>query len=528
MASTRPPIKTRLRKWHLTQVPFPSVPFVNYMSEDPISNGSVYATELRQQQVDQIRAEILKFGFAKAVQEWSWVWAHRKLGGSLGMGKTALLGFVTDQINIDYGSSFFHAAAPWLAVYVKVPETIKSLQDVAAVALESLYHERHGTSGERLLLARVRRELILLDKAGKYPQNLGTEKTTAFGRDDWLDAHGVNRDALTADVKEKLMRAGVKAEVAKAFATASFKEYLSQYKDDPDATLFKTPYKGAVWPLLLGDVAKIVIAAGLQHVTFFLDDFYFLVKNVGSGQLEGLAAELRNIVVMGDSKATKSKIYNWVAVMHTQTSTNFNHAWQQCDMHHVAPMIKQEGTDIVRPGVHLYALKAAQGRTLLETYLRYSHFGKVASASFPFTSEALDFVVEYAGQQGREEKGSCDPRNALEVAHDVFVQVLMDADDHPEIDLAQVKHILKGIPLSPPIPPTEVEANERADEEQIQPSEQKLPPTVECSCPCHQEDATLPNDAIAVWSGGVAGKDTQRQIVGYRCGSCGAPIILGE
>src|SRR5258705_924455 len=126
MSSGRIPIETRLRTWRLSRVRFPSVPFVSYFNEDPLLNGSVFAAELRQQQIDQLRTEILGNGWPDAVNRWSWIWAHRHIGGSLGMGKSALLGYVTDQINSDFGSAFFHRAAPWLAVYVKVSEKTRS------------------------------------------------------------------------------------------------------------------------------------------------------------------------------------------------------------------------------------------------------------------------------------------------------------------------------------------------------------------------------------------------------------------
>jgi hypothetical protein len=113
MNGVRIPIKTRLKHWRLSRVPFPSVPFVSYFNEDPLLNGSVFAPELRQQQLEQLRTEVLGNGWPDAVSRWSWVWAHKRIGGSLGIGKSALLGYVTDQINSNFGSSFFHRAAPW-------------------------------------------------------------------------------------------------------------------------------------------------------------------------------------------------------------------------------------------------------------------------------------------------------------------------------------------------------------------------------------------------------------------------------
>ena len=102
MAKSKSPIKARLEDWHLRRVPFPTTPYVDPFNKDPLRNGSVFAPELREAEIEKIRHVILKHGYASMVKPWSWMWAKKKVGGSLGMGKTALLAHVTDQINQDY------------------------------------------------------------------------------------------------------------------------------------------------------------------------------------------------------------------------------------------------------------------------------------------------------------------------------------------------------------------------------------------------------------------------------------------
>jgi hypothetical protein len=161
MASTKSAIKLRLNEWHLKRVPFPAVPFVEYFNEDPLRNGAVFAPELRAEPIERIRNEILRGGFANMVRPWSWIWAKKNMGGNLGMGKTALLTYLTDQINKDYGHSFFNGAAHWLAVYVPVYPKMKSVEEIASVALASMCSSARGMSIERLLLARIRRKAVI-------------------------------------------------------------------------------------------------------------------------------------------------------------------------------------------------------------------------------------------------------------------------------------------------------------------------------------------------------------------------------
>src|SRR5262245_2800438 len=68
---------------------------------------------------------------------------------------TALLAYIADEINRDYGASFFRRPANWLAVYVPLQPKTKSIGEVAVRALASICNGAHGISAERLLLARL-------------------------------------------------------------------------------------------------------------------------------------------------------------------------------------------------------------------------------------------------------------------------------------------------------------------------------------------------------------------------------------
>ena len=286
------------------------------------------------------------------------------------MGKTALLGYVTDQINRDFGSSFFHQAAPWLAVYVRVAEKTKSTAQVMATALASIYATEHGVSVERRLLGRLRHKAVALNTPHQYPPGLSAEPETKFAEDAWLESHGVPLDRLQKDVAEVLKQGGVRSAVASAFSRCALKEFLAQYKTDADDAFFIPAQTNAASGILLNDMAKIALAAGLTHVTLILDDFYFLVKNTSQADRPSLAAKWRDVAVDGDYKATKANVFNWVAVMHANTAGGFNHAWETASMHDIAPLAQTIGNMVVQPGVHLRALPKDLGHHLLESYLK--------------------------------------------------------------------------------------------------------------------------------------------------------------
>jgi hypothetical protein len=466
---------------------------------------------------------VLGNGWPDAVKRWSWVWAHKNIGGSLGMGKSALLGYVTDQINQDFGTSFFHRAAPWLAVYVKVSEKTRSTAQVMASALTSIYKTQHGVSVERRLVGRLRHRIVALDTTRQFPPGLSSEPETKFADDAWLEDQGVQLEALNKGVGELLRREGVKAAVADAFATCTLKELVLTYLEDPESSTFRPAHVNEAFLLLLNEVAKVARAADLVHVTLILDDFYHLVRNTRPAEREALAAKWREVVVDGDYRATRGNLFNWVAVMHTKTAGGFSKAWEDASMQNVAPLFERTRGVGNRPGVHLDALPIGLGGRVLETYLKYSRSGRASSAIFPFTDQAISYILEFARQKGQERVGQCDPRNLLEVTHHVFVSALFEANEQSTIDLPFAQHVLEGVPLPVPTQNVSVDAVEAADESEVAPRERRMALTVACACTCHSEDGSAANDIVALIAGGIDDRAPEA-ILGYRCLACNAPV----
>ena len=153
MPRVKSPQKIRLESWHLKQVPFPSIPFVDPFNIDPFRNGSVFDPNLRMMEIKQIREDVLQRGFAGEVKPWNWLWARKNRGKNLGMGKTAFLTHITGQINRDCGKVFFGRAAHWLAIYTHVVPGTNSVAKMAALVLAGFCNDAQGASAEKILWA---------------------------------------------------------------------------------------------------------------------------------------------------------------------------------------------------------------------------------------------------------------------------------------------------------------------------------------------------------------------------------------
>jgi hypothetical protein len=215
------------------------------------------------------------------------------------------------------------------------------------------------------------------------------------------------------------------------------------------------------------------------------------------------------MAVDGAHVAVRKNLFNWVAVMHTQTSHTFNVAWQSCDMDTIAPLNMNAPNSIL-----LGALPLVQGRTLLEAYLSYQRPRSAPTQWYPFDPSALDTIVRISGQQGNALAGTCEPRSLLQAAWEVTWRALADSKS-PLIDSAYVEHVLTGKPL-----PASVSTAD--DEAEVTPDERSLNGSITCTCPCHQDEDTAAFDVIEL----TAGTDQQAKprIIGYRCALCNMPL----
>ena len=507
MARQNPHIKQQLTSWYLKRVPFPSVSYVTYASKDPLINGSVFARELREQELYQIRHDLLAEGFPQGVKRWNWIWAKKNMGKSLGMGKTALMAYICDQINKDFGESFFGHPANWLALYVPVQTETRTIDDIAAFALDSFCDETRGISVEQRLLALLRHRVIVQNQNGRYPSNLAGIVWHRFLNDGWLAERGIARESLDTDVEQLLQTSHVSAPVAKALSKGTLRSHLALLNGNPHLYPVNHGLHVKALGILLNDIACAAAAASIAKVTIFLDDFYFLVRALPHAGRGDVAAKIRKVAVDGKYESAGKGLFNWIAVMHTQTAHTFQGAWHEAGMDTHAPLNWNEGTSIVLRGFTL-----EQGGVLLREYLR-SKLNRLTNAPtdvYPFAEDALDAIVLATRQQDPSQGDqSIVPRGLMDTAHAVFTKALEQQVSAP-ISPAFIAHVINGAELPLPLP--DDDEMEEADAEEPRPS-------LVCPCGCHDESM---NDIMAV----ISGSGSRRQVARHYCQNCHETIVV--
>jgi hypothetical protein len=259
----------------------------------------------------------------------------------------------------------------------------------------------------------------------------------------------------------------------------------------------------------LNDIACIAEAATIAKVTVFLDDFYFVVRALGQKEREQVARKIRSAAIDGAYVSARKDLFNWIAVMHTQTAFTFQGAWQLAGMDTHAPLKWGDDTSVVLRG-----FTVEQGGVLLREYLR-SKFNRLAHAPsdvYPFTEAALDAIAQATRQSDPSQSDqSIAPRGLMDTAHAIFARALSE-QAHALIGPEFIEHVLNGTPLSL-----------QSDDDEMEEADTEEPrPSITCPCGCHDEDAGDVFDVMAVISGSGSG----RHAVRHYCQNCNAPIIV--
>ncbi|MGO8947065.1 MAG: hypothetical protein ACLQUY_05260 [Ktedonobacterales bacterium] len=377
------------------------------------------------------------------------------------------------------------------------------MAEVAALALISICNDVRGINVEQLLLAQLRRKVLLLGLVGQCPANAHKAQLSRFLDDKWLDDSAVDRHALTAAVEQHLQKRGVSPKFAQALSTRTLRSYL----ESMSGSAILIPPKGKLLKdavgLLTNDFARSVFSADIKQVTLLLDDFYYLVRNTDPKDREDLAAELRSLSVSGSIAhfSVQQNLFTWIAVMHTQTAPRFRAAWEARDMHKVAPLSFDAATSIV-----LHALPVEQGPAMLETYLTSQRVHKVPNGPHPYTAEALTLLVQIAADDAMTLPGTYEPRTLLQIAHHITSRAI-DLGFQAPIGVAQVKQLLNGTT-------TATDAIKPGEESEQPNTERPLGERTICPCACHDEGEGPFYDVIAT-IGGVTGN-----VLSCCCSNC--------
>ncbi len=514
MVKAQSPRLIRLNQWSLRDFPFPDVPYADPFSKDPLLNGTVFDVSMRQNEIGILRTNVLGNGWRHGIKPWRWLWSESARGKNLGTGKTAFLGYIMHEINKDYGKQFLRDGANWLAIYTRIDPGMHDLGKMNAKVLAGFCNDARSSSPAQLLLAKLRQQVIMLGHVNHSIAQPGRDPKR-YINEAWLSQNAVDTHKLNNEVEAFLKDQDVTADVATAFAHGEFKNFLKGLNQGQNIGMPGARLARRATSILLDDIARIVKVAEIQHLTIFLDDFYFLVKNLGEARKRSLAEEIRKLCVDGPYFAiTERHLFNWVAVMHPSTAPNFVGAWSNADLQKV-DSLNYQTVQSDPDQLLLRKLRIEEGESIIRTYLERVRLNSVDNPVFPFTSESIQAIIKIIKENAVNSSFlQFHPRDLLVITNEVFMKALDQDDFTPPISVNFVEHII----LHNPLLPAESEDDDLLPEEEVEIIE------LRCPCSCHGDE--IISDVISIFGGTT--QSNGKHAIRSQCKKCRTVVTVPD
>ena len=162
--------------------------------------------------------------------------------------------------------------------------------------------------------------MLLLQEAGLYSSVVESARETYFMDDRWLERNGVDLKLLASAIETLLQARQVSQGVAKALASGSLRSYLEALNGKPNLQVPSNKFCTQALSILLDDLAHVAEIAEINHVSIFLDDFYYLVtrtpviqrtalERITKGRGRAILFLYKQSIQLGSRYAYSNRIY---------------------------------------------------------------------------------------------------------------------------------------------------------------------------------------------------------------------------
>lgn len=188
-------------KYGFSQNPFPIDPTVKPFSEDRRENGSIFLEELRSEELEEFKQRIInsrtKIGFLMDYAAYK----------GRGIGKTAFMNYVKNEINHDLGDKMSNGTEVLYAVYVS-PSPEKRERTMSLIA-RNIYISMLNSELLQIVFSRLRAfsEVIpdiVLSKIDSPSHYIDT-----ICNDEWLSQEKVDINKLNSIISQELYDIGI-------------------------------------------------------------------------------------------------------------------------------------------------------------------------------------------------------------------------------------------------------------------------------------------------------------------------------
>ena len=386
------PSQSRYAPLGLKDLPFPTDPVVNPYSTDPRRNGTIYAES-------PVRAEIQKFehllirpdDFPNRVRL-AYLWSKGDQQSGRGMGKTALLRYFRQRINMDWGQTEFNGQCSAIVVYVAFPAQVdrRYMEQLALSALVDIC--KNGVLDAAR--AALRLETLTEEQANAVLENIdGSTNPSNLLNDVLLQDHGILVSDLDNIITERLRGEGVQPDAARALARGQFEDHLRSFRRDRNLEPLYVPRDTKILDysrtLLFNDMVYYLRTAGFAGGYLFIDDIENLVDQMARRDRIEFAKEFGLCTVRPGYANTAHNFFSCVLTTHQQASVGLSQAWGDAGLAAIARL------DPASPNsVELPLPSRDQAREIIIAHLDYYRINPTDQGTIrPFTEDGIDALL---------------------------------------------------------------------------------------------------------------------------------------
>lgn len=387
------PTETRYTSLGLKDLPFPTDPVVNPYSTDPRRNGTIYAESPVKDEIDKFQRLLIRpDDFLNRVRL-AYLWSKGDQQSGRGMGKTALLRYFRQRINVDWGHSEFNGQFSAVVVYVAFPAQVdrRYMEQLALSGLVDIC--KNGVLDASR--AALRLECLTEEQAkGVLIDEEGNENPNNLLDDEVLKKRGIQPDKLDEQVFMKLKQENVQIQAANALAEGRFEDFLRSFRKDGNLEPLYIPRDTKILDysrsLLFNDIVNYLRAAGFAGGYLFIDDIENLVDQMTRKHRIEFAKEFGICTVRPGYANTTHNFFSCVLTTHQQASVGLSQAWGDAGLSAIARL------DPTSPNsVELPLPSKDQAKEIIVAHLDYYRINSSDNGTIkPFTEDGIDVLLE--------------------------------------------------------------------------------------------------------------------------------------
>ena len=372
-------------------LPFPSEPVVDPSSEDPRRNGAIYAQSPVKGAIEKFERLLIRpDDFHNRVRLAS-LWSKGDAQSGRGMGKTALLRFFQQKINLDWGMTEFNEQFSAVVIYVAFPHQVdrRYMEQLAWSALVDTC--RNGV----LVASRaaLRRDALSDQQVEAVVSSDGDVNYDHLLNDTILKDNQISPTDLDGTIEKRLVQEGIEPTPARALSRGDFADYLRSFRRDGNLEPYYVPRdtKGLDYSrsLLFNNIVNYLRVAGFAGGYLFVDDIENLVDQMTRRDRLEFAKEFGLCTVRPGYANTAHGFFSCVLTTHQSSALPLSQAWAEAGLSAMARLDPDAPTSVELP-----LPTQNQAREIIIAHLDHFRINPDDNSTIkPFTEDSLDALV---------------------------------------------------------------------------------------------------------------------------------------